>query len=586
MSKSQRNSQSVNRLDSIILGSSEMSDVKHVASVEALRDLSGRYDGQQISLTSYYAGGTTGGGFFKWDAASTAADDGGLVIAVTGVATGRWVRDAGYGVSPRMFGAVGDNETDDHAAITAALPSVYIDLGEGNYVIKSMLQLVSAATQLYGPRIPSVGRVGRNTNIFCDFEAEAAIRLANSNCAFGGFSLDRASASGPDAGIDIVQNESAATPSRDAAVIGMQFLFFPTCLNIVGRGLTFSNNEIAGANVGVNIDWLEGFEDVRENTHGTQGGFRNFTISNNRVHTCETALVQNIGNNRKWISAIQVSDNVFDIGGGVFKGVLRRGQVTNNTVNLARAGEVAVELWGDSREYIIDNLFFAGAFKPEGDYEMIRSLPNYMLQMRGPQTDGSIGTIVASWIARQAVRIEADAVLSNITIDKLIARDVALDNPAFGVIVNLSGSTGEIRIKEIQVSATDVPASPVPIIFGATGVNYILDSVPKYDPAKFTLRSGGRVYVPFKGRINADGTLVNTPPFVTAVKDGTGVWTVTHSLGIASAAECIITASAVSTSNVNVTVAATSSGFTVRAFNAAGAAVDTVINFDFTTTKN
>ena len=90
--------------DDVQQGTSLIRDVKHVASVVALRALEGKYEGQQISLTSYYVGDTTGGGIFVWDSASTANDDGGVTIAVTGVATGRWVRVEKGFLSSLMFG--------------------------------------------------------------------------------------------------------------------------------------------------------------------------------------------------------------------------------------------------------------------------------------------------------------------------------------------------------------------------------------------------------------------------------------------------------------------------------------------------
>lgn len=96
-------------------------DVQSIDSIATLRTVAGQFDGQQASLSSYYASGNTGGGVFVWDAASTAADDGGVTIAVTGVATGRWVRQLEGFVTPEMFGAVGDGVTNDTTAVQATL---------------------------------------------------------------------------------------------------------------------------------------------------------------------------------------------------------------------------------------------------------------------------------------------------------------------------------------------------------------------------------------------------------------------------------------------------------------------------------
>lgn len=113
--------------------------VTSVGSIESLRTTAGEYTNQQVSLTSYYAGGTTGGGTFVWDADSTAPDDGGVTIAIVGVSAGRWVRLLDGFVTPEMFGAVGDGVGDD----TSALRSVGVFGGEvrcnNKYLVSSSI---------------------------------------------------------------------------------------------------------------------------------------------------------------------------------------------------------------------------------------------------------------------------------------------------------------------------------------------------------------------------------------------------------------------------------------------------------------
>ena len=92
-------------------------ELKSIGSVDELRTFAGRVDGQQVSLTGYYAGSAKGGGILVWDASSTAADDGGVTFAVNGVATGRWVRQLDGFVTPEMFGTWGDGTGDDTAQL-------------------------------------------------------------------------------------------------------------------------------------------------------------------------------------------------------------------------------------------------------------------------------------------------------------------------------------------------------------------------------------------------------------------------------------------------------------------------------------
>jgi hypothetical protein len=61
-----------------------------INSLAELRSRVGRYDGDVVYLRGRTESGTLGAGQFKWDAASTLADDDGVVIG--SAATGRWIR--------------------------------------------------------------------------------------------------------------------------------------------------------------------------------------------------------------------------------------------------------------------------------------------------------------------------------------------------------------------------------------------------------------------------------------------------------------------------------------------------------------
>ncbi len=64
-----------------------------IATVAALRLFSGTTLGQTIFLEGYTtAFDGNGTGFFAWNTTSVAPDDGGIVIQVTGIPTGRWIR--------------------------------------------------------------------------------------------------------------------------------------------------------------------------------------------------------------------------------------------------------------------------------------------------------------------------------------------------------------------------------------------------------------------------------------------------------------------------------------------------------------
>lgn len=82
----------------------------------------GRFDGEQVNLLGYFAGGQgIGGGPLYWDAASTEVADNGTIFQVTGTFTGRWKRKIDSIVYLEWFGILGDGVTTEDAKIRAAI---------------------------------------------------------------------------------------------------------------------------------------------------------------------------------------------------------------------------------------------------------------------------------------------------------------------------------------------------------------------------------------------------------------------------------------------------------------------------------
>ncbi len=89
-----------------------------VPSMAILKTTTAVSNGQLIQLRSWNAGLNLGGGVFQWDATSTKPDDSGCVVQVTGVTTGRWIRQGVIDKTPEMFGAIGNGlAAGDTAAI-------------------------------------------------------------------------------------------------------------------------------------------------------------------------------------------------------------------------------------------------------------------------------------------------------------------------------------------------------------------------------------------------------------------------------------------------------------------------------------
>lgn len=576
---------SVNAVDSYTLVGAEKQTTQ-----ELINSTRTYQTGDTITTTGFTTAGDGGGA--QWLATATTGQTPSQTPAQLGNAelvdaSGRVWEFAGNDINISQAGAIGDYLTDSSSEVLAAIDNPYVFVPSGNFLLNSTIETAQSATQIYGARVPNVGRSGRDSMMYCNHTDAQGILVSNSNTTLSSFTLSRDVVTGPDIGIYCPQPGSATTPSRDVFVDNMQINYFPTCLRVEGRGVDFKGCVIASTDVVVDLDWGVGFEDVRENTHGTQGGFRNFNISGLRVHTVETAVVQNIGNNRKWISAINISDITVDIGSALFKGVLRRGSLTDCVVNLARASTTGIDLWGDSESYAIDNIVYCGSFYPENGYEIVRSLPNYLMIMRGSQRKGAIGNLVVDHIDRQAIRLESDAIIDDVRIERLTARNVAIDNPAFGVMTAVSGASGELRFGTIEVDCDITPSSPIPIFTGNSGISYIVDNEIKYDSAKYTLKSGScRVYMPFTVRVASDGTKEQGSDFLTTSKTSTGVYEITHNMGIASATEAVAIANCVSNGAKFSSIALTSDAITVRTFNSSGAPEDSAILVNFSTIKN
>lgn len=78
---------------------------------------------QSISTDGYSSSGDGGGGLFIWDSSTTLADDGGTVIQVTGIATGRWLRSyPGTAIDIRWFGCNAAS-VDNSAALNKVIAS-------------------------------------------------------------------------------------------------------------------------------------------------------------------------------------------------------------------------------------------------------------------------------------------------------------------------------------------------------------------------------------------------------------------------------------------------------------------------------
>jgi len=112
----------VTQFDKDRIASIGSTQVQSFNSIAALLLRSGTAIANAAKTLGYYAAGDGGGNSFYWDSTSTATENGGTVIKPTAVSgAGRWLAvDTSY-ITPEMFGAYGDGEKDDTAAINKAI---------------------------------------------------------------------------------------------------------------------------------------------------------------------------------------------------------------------------------------------------------------------------------------------------------------------------------------------------------------------------------------------------------------------------------------------------------------------------------
>ena len=145
------------------------------SSVSQLRTVVAESNGQLITVDSYRPGSNKGGGIFQWNAASNDPDDGGAVIAVTGVATGRWVRQVNGRYTPEMYGADG-TKTNDPSAIKSVLEHQKYVLFSGVYYMND--EFVTNGHNIEGGSTGEYYGDGSKTKIvfFGGFSAKQAVR--------------------------------------------------------------------------------------------------------------------------------------------------------------------------------------------------------------------------------------------------------------------------------------------------------------------------------------------------------------------------------------------------------------------------
>lgn len=162
---------------------------------------------QKVFVETYYSGGTYGGGVFTWNPSSTATVNGGTIIAATGIATGRWIRDVSSGtVTPYDFGCKGDGSTNDTTAFNKCLAlGTAVFVPPGTFTGTTRLLPVSGQLITGSGDLSIINCTGVNTNTI-EFDNVTNVTIENVKVTYTGTNPG----GNGDAGCALVMRSSAA----------------------------------------------------------------------------------------------------------------------------------------------------------------------------------------------------------------------------------------------------------------------------------------------------------------------------------------------------------------------------------------
>jgi len=167
-------------------GGTSLANMSAVNSVSELRTYVAMENYADVMVRGYYEPGDGGTGQFFWDSTATENDDGGVTIVPnSNPRMGRWKRSFHGQVNVKWFGAVGDGNVMDSAAIQAALD--FVDgKGGGNVFIPR-------GTYRLEPSVGGALKLGDNTML--EGEGPATILISKGpqgirNKKWDGFNQD------------------------------------------------------------------------------------------------------------------------------------------------------------------------------------------------------------------------------------------------------------------------------------------------------------------------------------------------------------------------------------------------------------
>ena len=207
------------------------------------------------------------------------------------------------------------------------------------------------------------------------------------------------------------------TADTDTAIENCTFSRFYTVVENWGRGLKFVNNTVSLAYNPIVLEW-DKYIEFPKGVGKDKTGFRAFNIEGNRFHSNGSYAIVNMGVNAKKIHSILISDNLLDIGRGIFKGVLIDGSI-NNTISIMTPHRV-LELLDGSKNYQINGLTASGNNEA-------KRVPTHFIVLKGSHNNAQFNNINLNNCTGDAIWSTAGK-LNGVAFNNITMNDIGDDN--------------------------------------------------------------------------------------------------------------------------------------------------------------
>jgi hypothetical protein len=363
---------------------------KSISTINNLRLETTPINGNVVILLGYYAAGDKPLVSYKWDSASTATDNGGNIIKITAITTGRWIgtfSDANV----KDFGAKGDYNrslntgTDDYLAFQNAINSKEnrasnVIVPRGDYKIGSTLEL-GQSTSITG--IQTLFPVQETSGADLIYVSQTALHFTNNT---NGFTTQTALSvayrsqgiqlrylgifGGGEAqgktGLSLVENTNSTATFNKIGLPTVESCYFwdwDTITNASGTdSFNFLKNHLSNCRVGLNGGLSENvitnniFYKISETAVITNGS--NYLVSDNEFEpTTTTGVSLLIANGTKDIRVVDnhFKKNKFSINITATTGQVN-GIISNNSF-VEAYGDKYIFISGSNNIKITNNIF-------------------------------------------------------------------------------------------------------------------------------------------------------------------------------------------------------------------------------------